>query len=71
MAEFAGDRIFILNAVDQGAQQSTEELMNSVVWNNLPAVKEGKVYRFDIVKASSDATSREWLLQELPKQMIQ
>lgn len=70
MAEFAGDRIFILNAVDQGAQQSTEELMNSVVWNNLPAVKEGKVYRFDIVKASSDATSREWLLQELPRQMI-
>ncbi|WP_339273182.1 ABC transporter substrate-binding protein [Paenibacillus sp. FSL W8-0426] len=71
LPEIAGDRIFILNAVGQEAQQSTEDLTKSEVWNNLPAVKEGKVYRFDIVKASSDATSREWLLKELPKQMLQ
>ncbi|OMF15146.1 ABC transporter substrate-binding protein [Paenibacillus amylolyticus] len=71
LSEFAGDRIFILDPVTDDAKQSTKELLDSSIWKNLPAVKEGKVYRFDIVKASSDALSREWLLQELPKQMIQ
>ncbi|MBB3112109.1 iron complex transport system substrate-binding protein [Paenibacillus phyllosphaerae] len=70
MPEFAGDRIFILNAVTPEAQKSTEDMMQSNVWKSLPAVKAGKVYSLDIVKASSDATSREWLLQELPKLMI-
>ncbi|WKL04936.1 ABC transporter substrate-binding protein [Paenibacillus amylolyticus] len=71
LSEFAGDRIFILDPVTDDAKQSTKELLDSTIWKNLPAVKEGKVYRFNIVKASSDALSREWLLQELPKQMIQ
>jgi len=71
LSEIAGDRIFILDPVTDDAKQSTKELLDSSIWKNLPAVKEGKVYRFDIVKASSDALSREWLLQELPKQMIQ
>ncbi|SLJ90791.1 MULTISPECIES: ABC transporter substrate-binding protein [unclassified Paenibacillus] len=70
LPEIAGDRVFILNPVTDHAKQSTKELLDSPIWKNLPAVKEGKVYRFDLVKASSDATSREWLLKELPKQMI-
>ncbi|MGQ8872937.1 ABC transporter substrate-binding protein [Paenibacillus sp. TSA_86.1] len=71
MTEIAGDRIFILEPVTDDAKQSTKELMNSAVWKNLPAVKAGKVYHFGIVKASGDALSREWLVKELPKQMIQ
>nr|WP_154890585.1 ABC transporter substrate-binding protein [Paenibacillus xylanexedens] len=71
MTEIAGDRIFILEPVTDDAKQSTKELMDSAVWKNLPAVKAGKVYHFDIVKASGDAMSREWLLKELPEQMIQ
>lgn len=71
MTEIAGDRIFILEPVTEDAKQSTKELMDSAVWKNLPAVKAGKVYHFDIVKASGDAMSREWLLKELPEQMIQ
>ncbi|PQP81979.1 ABC transporter substrate-binding protein [Paenibacillus sp. PCH8] len=71
MTEVAGDRIFILDPETDDAKQSTKDLLDSTIWKNLPAVKEGKVYHFDIVKASGDALSREWLLQELPKQMMQ
>ncbi|MBB6022631.1 iron complex transport system substrate-binding protein [Paenibacillus sp. JGP012] len=71
MTEVAGDRIFILDPVTDDAKQSTKELMDSPVWKNLPAVKAGKVYSFNIVQASGDAMSREWLLKELPKQMMQ
>ncbi|MDM5276931.1 ABC transporter substrate-binding protein [Paenibacillus silvae] len=71
MTEVAGDRIFILDPVTDDAKQSTKELMDSPVWKNLPAVKAGKVYNFSIVKASGDAMSREWLLKELPEQMMQ
>lgn len=71
MIEIAGDRIFVLEPVTNDAKRSTKELMDSPVWKNLPAVKAGKVYHFDIVKASGDAMSREWLLKQLPKQMTQ
>ncbi|WP_053377100.1 ABC transporter substrate-binding protein [Paenibacillus sp. FJAT-27812] len=71
LPEYAADRIFILNPVDPSAQQSTNELMKSELWLKLPAVKNGQVYNFDLLKASSDATSREWLLEELPKALIQ
>ncbi|MCQ6561813.1 ABC transporter substrate-binding protein [Paenibacillus mendelii] len=71
LKEYAGDRIFILNPVNPEAQESTSELMASNVWSNLPAVKNGYVYKFDIMKAGSDALSREWLLQELPKALAQ
>ncbi|URN95791.1 MAG: ABC transporter substrate-binding protein [Candidatus Pristimantibacillus lignocellulolyticus] len=68
--EYAGDRIFILNPVDPTAQQSTSELMESEVWKNLSAVKNGYVYNFDIVKAGSDALSRDWMIEELPKLLM-
>lgn len=71
MAEYAGDRIFILNPEDPAAQDSTNELMKSNVWSNIPAVKNGFVYSFDITKAGSDALSREWMVKELPKALVQ
>ncbi|MBP1990511.1 ABC transporter substrate-binding protein [Paenibacillus eucommiae] len=67
LSEYAGDRIFLLEPVPPEAKQSQSELVKSQLWLNLPAVKEGKVYTFEILKAGSDATSREWLLEELPK----
>ncbi|MCE5173295.1 ABC transporter substrate-binding protein [Paenibacillus profundus] len=69
LPEYAGDRIFILNAVDEEAQQSTEELIKSKIWLDLPAVKKGHVYTINIIKASSDASTREWLLEELPRML--
>ncbi|WP_291753799.1 ABC transporter substrate-binding protein [Lysinibacillus sp. UBA5990] len=66
LPEYAGDRIFILTPVDDEAKQSTKEMMNSPIWKNLPAVKNGHVYTIDIQKSDSDASTREWLLTELP-----
>lgn len=66
LREYAGDRIFLLTPVADEAKQSTGNLLKSAVWNSLPAVKNGYVYTQDIMKTSSDATTREWLLGEIP-----
>lgn len=66
LQEYAGDRIFLLTPVAEEAKQSTDKLQESAVWKSLPAVKNGFVYTQDIMKSSSDATTREWLLNELP-----
>ncbi|MFF2481740.1 ABC transporter substrate-binding protein [Paenibacillus sp. NPDC058071] len=67
LPEYAGDRIFVLTPVSEDAQQSTSDLKNSPVWKSLPAVSNGYVYEIPIMKSLSDAVSREWLLEELPK----
>ena len=67
LKEYAGDRIFILTPVADEAKQSTATLLKSPIWKGLPAVKNGYVYIQDIMKTSSDATTREWLLDELPQ----
>jgi len=66
LPEYAGDRIFILTPVTDEAKQSTKEMMDSLIWKSLPAVKNGHVYTIDIQKSDSDASTREWLLTELP-----
>ncbi|WP_052350469.1 ABC transporter substrate-binding protein [Paenibacillus gorillae] len=70
LPDIAGDRLFILTPVAADARNESNELMNSAIWKKLPAVQAGKVYEFDIMKATSDAKSREWLTQELPKQLL-
>lgn len=70
LPQYAADYIFILNPVTADEQTATKELMESELWLNLPAVKKGQVYNFDLLKASSDASSREWLLEELPKALL-
>lgn len=69
LPELAGDLIFVLNPVStmDDAVKSTEAMMKSNIWLNLPAVKAGKVYALDIRHSSSDATTREWLLQKMPE----
>lgn len=67
LKEYAGDRIFLLTPVAEEAKQSTENLLKSPIWKSLPAVKNGYVYTQDIMKTSSDATTREWPLGEIPQ----
>jgi iron complex transport system substrate-binding protein len=69
LPELAGDLIFVLNPVStmDDAVKSTEAMMKSNIWLNLPAVKAGKVYALDIRHSSSDASTREWLLQKMPE----
>jgi len=73
LPEYAGDRIFILNPVSEleDAIQSTENMLKSSIWQNLPAVKAGHVYRLDIKQSGSDALSRQWLIEQLPKLMAE
>lgn len=66
LPEYAGDRIFILTPADDEAKQSTKEMMESPIWKNLSAVKNGHVYTIDIQKSDSDASTREWLLTQIP-----
>jgi iron complex transport system substrate-binding protein len=70
LKEYAGDRIFILEPVADEAKKSTEQLINSELWKNLPAVKNGHVYFQDIEQTSADASTREWLLQQIPNLLL-
>ncbi|BBH19056.1 hypothetical protein Back11_04010 [Paenibacillus baekrokdamisoli] len=67
--QVAGDHIFILGPVADEAKQSTEDLLKNPIWKSLPAVKKGHVYSLDILKSDSDAYTRKWLLEELPKML--
>lgn len=69
LGEFAGDRIFILDPVDDEAKRSTEALLESPIWKGLPAVKDGHVYRLYIQESDSDAFTRLWLLDKLPEML--
>ncbi len=69
LSQYAGDRIFILTPQVEESRQSVNNMVNSDLWKELPAVKSGHVYTIDILKSSSDATTREWLLEELPRLM--
>ncbi|THF81778.1 ABC transporter substrate-binding protein [Cohnella fermenti] len=67
LPDYAGDRLFVLTPVAEDAQNEMSELMSGAVWKGLPAVKNGYVYEFPILTAGSDASSRLWLMEELPK----
>lgn len=69
IGDFAGDRIFILDPVDDEAKRSTEAFLDSAVWKGLPAVKNGHVYRLYIQESDSDAFTRQWLLDKLPEML--
>ncbi|REK75066.1 ABC transporter substrate-binding protein [Paenibacillus paeoniae] len=70
LPEFVGDRIFVLTPESEEAKGDTKALIDSALWKGLPAVKNGYVYELPINKASSDATSRQLLLDELPQLLM-
>lgn len=69
LPEYAGDRIFILTPSTTEEQTATEKMINSKLWKEIPAVKNGNVYNIDINKSNSDASTRDWLIEELPKML--
>jgi iron complex transport system substrate-binding protein len=70
LPEYAGDHIFVLTPVDDAAESEMKALQESQVWRGLDAVKAGKVYTFGLLEAYSDAMSREWLIDQLPKALF-
>ncbi|WP_342410673.1 AraC family transcriptional regulator [Paenibacillus sp. FSL R10-2778] len=65
---YAGDHIFMFIPERKDSRAAMERLLDSSLWNNLPAVRQGHVYLLDGSKwNSSDALTREKLLTLLPK----
>jgi len=67
IADYAGDRIFMLMSSNPKSRLATKQLMTTPLWHRLPAVKEGKLH---IIEAKQwnygDAMTRIKLLDELP-----
>ncbi|WP_339173228.1 AraC family transcriptional regulator [Paenibacillus sp. FSL H7-0943] len=65
---YAGDHIFMLIPERKDSRAAMERLLDSSLWNSLPAVRQEHVYLLDGSKwNSSDALTREKLLTLLPK----
>jgi len=64
---YAGDRIFMLLSTSADSRQATMALMESELWQELPAVQSGHVYVIEADQWNlSDALTREKLLEDLP-----
>lgn len=70
LPEYAGDHIFLLTPTTEDAANELEEMQNSELWNSLDAVKNGRVYTFGINESYSDASSREKMLELIPKAIL-
>ncbi|MNI54032.1 Iron(3+)-hydroxamate-binding protein FhuD precursor [compost metagenome] len=71
LPEYAGDYIFLVKASeDEEALKQTEELQNSAVWKNIPAVKNGHVYVVSSRWALNDPLTLDWLLDQMPAALM-
>ncbi|MNO37911.1 HTH-type transcriptional activator Btr [compost metagenome] len=65
---YSGDHIFMFTPEDKDSLKAMERLLQSPLWSNLPAVRQGHVYLLEASKWNSgDALTREKLLTLLPK----
>ncbi|CAM4246462.1 AraC-like DNA-binding protein [Paenibacillus endophyticus] len=70
--QYAGDRVFMMLPQSPESKAAMEELMNSPVWFNLPAVKNGFSYLLDEQDWNiEDAAARDKLLSLLPQLLTQ
>ena len=71
LPQLAGDRIFLVQAGDEAAQAATATLIEGPIWQNLPAVQNGKVYYVDARWALNDPLTLDWLLDEVAALLVQ
>lgn len=65
---YAGDRVFMLIPERADSREAMKQLLQTPLWNSLPAMQRGHVYLLDGAKWNSgDALTRERLLTLLPK----
>lgn len=64
LPEYAGDRVFLI--ISEDTSQAAKDLMNSALWKNIQAVKNGFVYEVESRLNLPDALTRDKLLDELP-----
>lgn len=68
LPEFAGDHIFLVTQdANEASRKGVEELIQSPIWKNLPAVKNGQAYVVSNRWAFNDSVTLEWLQNEMPK----
>jgi len=71
LPQLAADRIFLVQAGDEAAQAATATLIEGPIWQNLPAVQNGKVYYVDARWALNDPLTLDWLLDEVAALLAQ
>ncbi|MDF2724917.1 MAG: ferrichrome transporter substrate-binding protein, partial [Paenibacillus sp.] len=68
LPELAGDHIFLVTQdTNEASKKGVEELIQSALWKNLPAVKNGQAHVVNNRWAFNDSVTLEWLLDEMPK----
>ncbi|MFK4300215.1 MULTISPECIES: ABC transporter substrate-binding protein [unclassified Paenibacillus] len=68
LPDYAGDRIFMLIPTAPDSKRTLERMLNSALWHNLPAVRQGRVYFVEADRWNwNDAMTRQKLLIALPK----
>ncbi|WP_158606395.1 ABC transporter substrate-binding protein [Paenibacillus ginsengarvi] len=71
LPDYAGDRIFIVvNEANPDLKKVADEFLESPVWKNLPAVKNGKAYVVGNKWSFYDPITLDWLLDEMPKLLM-
>ncbi|OME76455.1 hypothetical protein BK120_28520 [Paenibacillus sp. FSL A5-0031] len=70
--QYAGDRVFMMLPENEESKAAMEKLVNSPIWRNLPAVKNGFSYVLDERDWNQeDASARDKLLLLLPELLNQ
>lgn len=68
LPDYAGDRIFFIAPEDTDeSKQAYDEMRNSPIWKNLPAVKNGKAYLVAGRWAFNDPMTLSWMLDDAVK----
>ncbi|WP_369435987.1 ABC transporter substrate-binding protein [Lysinibacillus fusiformis] len=67
--EFAGDHLFVLIQDDDESKTQADQLLQSPLWGNLPAVKKGNVYVVPNELNTDNLLALEQLFKELPQWM--
>lgn len=69
LSDYAGQWIFILNDGNAASDANTQKMLQSAIWQAIPAVKENHVYMLNSTWNFDDPITRERMLDELPKIM--
>lgn len=72
LPEYAADHIFIVSSkMDGKTVPEMDELLSSPIWKNVPAVKNGKAHVVGTRWGLNDPLTLDWLLDEMPKVLLQ
>lgn len=69
LPEYAGDHLFVLVLGNDESQAESDRMMQSPLWQTLPAVQNGNVYTTSAEWNTDNLLALEQLLDELPKWM--